>query len=678
MSRLFPICSLTLALAGAISPAAAQSVPSASQRAEPAPLPLGRATSGTVPRGDTARFAIRADSAGVVRLTLGQTPAKVVARLMSPKNAPVRGVTSKARGHETLQIITNETGVYQLQLFAADSTGGAFTVTLQANERLSRDPNKLVAQLLAPWDRRDGPGAAVAAWRGGRTLYAKAFGMANLGYDIPFTATTPTNIGSTSKQFTAFAVMLLVEDGKLTLDDDVRKHIPELPDLGQTVTVRHLLTHTSGYRELYNSLSLTGRRLDESDYVGREEFIPLVQRQPALQNAPGTEFNYNNTAFGLAAMIVARVSKSPFEQFMAERVFRPIGMLHTQVRADVREPVKGATVGYSRGDNGAWRDLGDLGGSMGAGGIYTTLADLQRWAEHLLNPRVGSKGSIAQMMTPYKLNDGKSTGYGFGLFADTQGPQKRVHHGGADVSHRSMLAIYPDLGAGITVQSNDGAFDSNIAFRLAEAFFPELAVKPAVSTAFNAATWDVKKFDEFAGRYALDANPAFVLNFTRAGDTLFTQATGQGKLRIAPTSDTSFAVQGVAASVEFMRDAAKKVIGATLVQGGARQRATRLAANAAPAAPWAPTAAELGRMAGRYYSEELETFWELFMHNGKLMVRQRRLGEGALTATTKDTFNGMSPLGPFTMTLERDRAGQVIGFYAGNSRSRDIRFERVR
>jgi len=286
---------------------------------------------------------------------------------------------------------------------------------------------------------------------------------------------------------------------------------------------------------------------------------------------------------------------------------------------------------------------------------------------------VGTTASIAQMMTPFTLKDGKSTSYGFGLFVDTQNGQKRVQHGGADVSHRSMLALYPDLDAGITAQSNDGAFDSSIAFRLAEVFFPELAPKPAASTAvFDASKYDAKKFDEFTGQYALDAAPAFVLTFSRSGDTLFTQATGQGKFRLVPTSDTSFTVQGIPASVEFGRDAAKKVNAATLVQNGARQRATRQAATAA--ATWTPSAADLTAMSGRYFSDELETFWEFVVVNGKLVARQRRSADVPLTATTKDTFTG----GAITLQLERDRIGQVIGFYVNVARSRDIRFERVR
>ena len=640
--------------------------------AQPA-LTLGTPATGTVSAKDTARYTLRADSSFVVRIRVDQQPGNVALRLMSPKNTLVSTVNATSAGYEELHFVTREGGTHQLQVIAGDSTGGAFRVTLLMNEKLSADPRRRTDQLLAPWNRTDGPGAAVAVWRGGKMVFAKGYGMANLGYDIPFTAATRTNIGSTSKQFTAFAVMLLVEEGKLSLDDDVRKHIPELKDFGQTVTVRNLLTHTSGYRELYNSLVLTGRRIDESDYVGREEFIPLVQRQPTLQNAPGTEFNYNNTAFGLAAMIVSRVAKMPFETFMAQRVFGPIGMTHTQVRADVRVPVKGATVGYSRSAMGIWRDLGDLGGSMGAGGIYTPLGDLQLWAEHLANPKVGTKASIAQMITPFVLKDGKSTGYGFGLFVDTQNGQKRVHHGGADVSHRSMLAMYPDLGAGITVQSNDGAFDSSIAFKLAEAFFPELTPKPAATVAaFDASRYDAKKFDEFAGQYPLDASPAFVLTFSRSGDTLYTQATGQGKLRMTPTSDTSFTLVGVPASIEFVRDAAKKVTAAVLAQNGARQRASRREGPAATT--WAPSAADLAAITGRYFSEELETFWEFAVVNGKPIMRQRRSGDIPLTATAKDTFTG----GSITVTLERDRAGQVIGLYANVTRSRDIRFDRVR
>lgn len=314
---------------------------------------------------------------------------------------------------------------------------------------------------------------------------------------------------------------------------------------------------------------------------------------------------------------------------------------------------------------------------MGAGGIYTTLGDLQRWVAHLANPRVGTRASIAQMMTPYTLSTGKSTGYGLGLFIDQQQSQKRVHHGGADVSHRSMLAIYPDLDAAITVQSNDGRFDSSVAFRIASAFFPELAAKPTTTTAFDAARWDVKQFDPYTGRYAFDQAPGLVLTVGRSADTLHAQLTGQGRFTVLPTSDTTFAVQGVAATLIFLRDDKGQANRLILDQGG-QQRLTRVAAGVAEAPAWKPTVAELQALAGRYFSEELETYWELALVNNQLTVAQRRVPSTTVSPSGKDTMSGVAATGPFTLALERDRNGRVIAFYAGNGRTRDIRFVRVR
>jgi CubicO group peptidase (beta-lactamase class C family) len=639
--------------------------------AQPITLSVGRPVRATLARGDTARYRFDADSNVIARVAVDQISANTLVRILSPRGRVLRTVNATPRGLERPHVEIGEQGIQQIEVIPVDSAVGDFSITLVAREVLSKDPRTFAAQLLAPYDRTDGPGAAVAVWRGGRTLFAKGYGMANLAYTVPFTATTPTNIGSTSKQFTAFAVMLLVEQGKLRLDDDVRKHIPELPDLGRTVTVRNLLTHTSGYRELYNGLSLAGRRFDEGDHVDRSEVISIVQHQPALQNAPGAEFNYNNTGFALTALIVERVSGMTFPEFMQREVFGPIGMTHTMVRSDRHGTVPGATEGYTRGANGEWRTLGDLPASMGAGAIYTTLGDLQRWVENYAHPRVGTAASIAQMMTPFTLTDGKSTGYGMGLFVDTQGPLKRIQHGGADVAHRSMLAYYPEIDAGVTVQSNDAGFDSQMAFRIAQAFFAELTPAPKPKVAGTAAAFDPARFDEFVGRYALDAAPQFVMSFTRSADSLFTQATGQSRLQLTATSDSTFAIRGVEASVTFLRDAQRKVVGLTLNQNGV-QRATRLAGDAPKA--WAPTAVELNAFAGRFFSEELEAYYTISVKDGVLIVENRRSSAVKMAPGAKDTF----VIDATTLIFERDRNGQVIGFYAGNTRTRDVRFARVR
>jgi hypothetical protein len=281
------------------------------------------------------------------------------------------------------------------------------------------------------------------------------------------------------------------------------------------------------------------------------------------------------------------------------------------------------------------------------------------------------------MMTRNILTTGDTSDYGFGLFIDQQRGLRRVHHGGADVAHRSQLVLYPDINAGITVQSNHAQFNSNVAFELAAAFFAD-AMEPekppivagASSAAFDPASYDAEDFDTFVGRYALDPQPDFILTFTRRGDTLYAQATGQQRLRIVPTSDSSFALVGVVASVVFQRNADGAVNGLTLTQNGQQVHATRLA-QADDA--WKPTRADLAEFAGRYFSPEIETYFTIALDEGRLVARQTRLDDANLTAGEKDSFAG----GGFNFSFERDRNGRVIAFYLSNGRTRNVRFERV-
>ena len=216
---------------------------------------------------------------------------------------------------------------------------------------------------------------------------------------------------------------------------------------------------------------MEGRRLDHGDFIDRSEIIDIVQRQPALQNSPGSEFNYNNTAFAMAAAIVERISGQEFHVFMEENVFGPLGMTRTMVRPSPEHIVEEKAEGYTPGPGGIFLEIGDLGGAVGAGSIYSTVGNLQTWIENYADPVVGSPEIVQEMMTRNILTNGDTSGYGLGLFIDDHRGLRRVHHGGADVAHRSQLAYYPEINAGITTQSNHAGFDRSIAFRLAEAFF---------------------------------------------------------------------------------------------------------------------------------------------------------------------------------------------------------------
>ncbi len=657
------------------------SLPAGDVTAQITQLREGRTVAGTLAAGDTIRYAIEAGDDYFLYGEVNQISVDVVVRILDAEGNQIGRYDTPTRGGEKFTRRLGEAGIYTIEVLPCEDETGEYEIILHRLEPIATDPKKLTDQFMAPYDDEDSPGAAIQVWRDGRTLYSKAYGMANLAYGIPFRTDTRTNIGSTSKQFTAFAIMLQVERGLLSLDDDIRKHIPEMPEFEDTITVRHLITHTSGLREFLNLLLMTGRRLDHGDWIDRSEVIAIVQRQPALQNSPGAEWNYNNTAFGLAALIVERTSGQDFHVFMAENVFGPLGMTRTMVRPTPEHIIPGMSEGYTPGSDG-FRQIGDLGGAVGAGGIYSTVEDLQTWVQNFAEPRVGTREIFDEMMTSYVLTNGEETGYGYGLFVDEQGGLRRVHHGGADVAHRSMLVYYPEINAGLTVQSNHAGFNSNVAYELGAEFFADAMTdeEAAAETAaeageteaeFDPEAYDPEDFDEFVGRYSLDASPDFVLAFTREGDTFYTQGTGQSRVEIRPTAEDTFELVGVEASVVFQRNDEGEVDGLTLNQNG-QYHATRLADDEAAARE--PTVEELADYAGRYFSTELETFYVIALEEERLVLHHRRLDEATLTAGAEDTFSG----GGFTFTFERDRNGEVIGFYLSNGRTRDVRFERVR
>jgi CubicO group peptidase (beta-lactamase class C family) len=529
-----------------------------------------------------------------------------------------------------------------------------------------------VDQIMAGLTGPETPGGVVAVIRGGRVAFQRAYGMANLTHDIPFSVETRTNIGSTSKQFTAFALALLAERGQLSLDDDVRAHVPELPDLGETVTLRHLLTHTSGYREFLNTLAIGGWRLDEADHIGREEIVTVVQRQPTLQNSPGAEFNYNNTGYALAAMVVERVTGEPFPAWMQTHVFEPLGMTATVVRATPREIVPNSAQGYGpHGDGGGFREFRDIGAAMGAGGIYTTVADLALWMGNLRTAELGGREVIRRMTTPNVLTTGDTTEYGLGLMMSQTRGLRTIHHGGADAAHRSHFAYYPDLDAGLVVLSNNAAFDGSIPGRIADVFFgdrmeprEETPEPPAVlPTTFDPDSYDPASFDIYVGRYELAVQPGFILTFRREGDRLIGQATGQPAFPLTPTSDSTFTIAAVQASVTFHTDESGQVTGLTLHQNG-NHAARRL-----------PAEVDLTPFEGRYYSDELETSYTATVEDGRLVLRHRRGGAITLAHVSGDSFAGRAPL--TQVEFDRDDAGNVSAFRASFVRARDIVFERV-
>jgi len=430
------------------------------------------------------------------------------------------------------------------------------------------------------------PGCAVGVGLDGRPALQRAYGMADLEHDVPNAAGTIFEAGSVSKQFTAAAVLLLARDGKLSLEDAVRKYIPELPayaegsggappkalraeggpDYGVPLTIRHMLTHTSGLRDWGEVAGIAGwprgRRVHTHAHV-----LDIVSRQKALNFTPGTDWSYSNTGYNLAAIIVSRVSGQTFADFSRDRLFRPLGMTHTSWRDDYTRIVKGRAVAYDSTPDGYHEDM-PFENVHGNGGLLTTVGDLLRWNENFVTPAVGDAAFLKEEQTPGRFNDGRAHDYALGLYVRPWRGVPEVSHSGSTAGYRAFLARYPDQHLSVAVLCNAGdANATQYAHAVAEAYLGGV-LKPAAAPAgggrgaaqgtpaFQADAADVASYP---GRYTSDEAET-VLTVAKDGADLVITRRPDTTLRMRPVSRDVFAVPTLG-TVTFRRDQGRQVTG---------------------------------------------------------------------------------------------------------------------
>lgn len=616
-------------------------------------------------------YTIELDSAQYVHGFVNQKTVDVAVKILNSEDQIVASFDGPAKGPENFYFETKSAGKYKVLVTPFEEKEGKYSIELSIVEPLATEPNKRVSQLMTPYTGEDVPGAAILVLKNDKTLFEEAYGMANLTYKIPFKVTTPTNIGSTSKQFTAFAIQMLADRGELSLDDDIRKYFPEIPDFGKTVTVRHLLTHTSGYREFLNTLGMTGRSMNSP--LDREMIFKILKNQPELQNEPGAEWNYNNTGFVLLAALVEKVTDVPFPEWMQQNVFLPLDMHNTMVRADQNEIVPGRSQGYNLNKVGEYQEVEDLAGAMGAGGIYTTIGDLAKWVKNFRDPKVGNAKIFQEMTTPYVLTNGDTTNYGLGLFVEEKNGLKTIHHGGSDMAHRSMLMYFPEINAAVITQSNFSNFAGNSAEKIAEIFLSQyydnkegknedLAVGSTEDYIYQ-----IEKFDAVTGRYELEEAPGFILTFKREGARIFGQATGQPEFGLKAISDSVFLLQGVDAKITFHLKDDGSANSITLHQNG-NHPAKRI--------HWEPTTELMEEFTGTFYSEEIETVYKVALQEEGLALSTYQVTDQLeLTPADEDSFSASFPLAE--VKYLRDDKGEIHGFQVSNGRARGIYFEKM-
>ena len=328
--------------------------------------------------------------------------------------------------------------------------------------------------------RPDAPGCALAVYRDGRIAYERGYGIADLEHDVPITPASVFYVGSLSKQFTAFAVALAASEGKLSIDDDVRKWIPELPDYGARLTLRHLLHHTSGLRDYNTLFDIAGRRNDEA--FDNQIVLGIVARQRALNFPPGEQYLYSNSGYVLLSLVVERATGEPLAAYAKKRIMEPLGMRDTQFYDDVTRVVKNRAFAYDRTAAGGLHDNTPHSQRTGAGGVLTTVRDLLAWDNNFYEPKVGTKAVIAAMQQPGSLNSGKPLTYAYGLQIGEYRGEPIVEHGGSLGGYRAHLIRFPRAHASVACLCNFGTSDpGSRARRVADVVLHDRFTSPAPS-----------------------------------------------------------------------------------------------------------------------------------------------------------------------------------------------------
>ena len=334
---------------------------------------------------------------------------------------------------------------YFLLLFVISSTVYSFG---QIKESQSID------SIFTEWNKTDVPGCALGIIRDGKLIYAKGYGMANMEYDIPNSASSVFRIGSTSKQFTAASIVLLAEKDKLSLDDNLKSLFPDFPEYAEKITIRHLLNHTSGIRDYLQISYLKG--LGDDDYYTDGDVMNWLTNQSDLNFNPGEEFLYSNSGYWLLGQIVKKVSGKNMADFAHEEIFGPLAMNNTHFHNDHTQIVKNRASGYVPSGNDGYKISMTTLDMIGDGGIFTTINDIKKWDDSYYNSNVLSKRFWDMMTQQGILNSGEVIDYASGLDIGEYKGLKTIRHGGAFVGFRAELLRFPEQRLSIAIFANRG------------------------------------------------------------------------------------------------------------------------------------------------------------------------------------------------------------------------------
>jgi CubicO group peptidase (beta-lactamase class C family) len=536
--------------------------------------------------------------------------------------------------------------------------------------------NAKVDSIFERYTKPGSPGCALAVMKDGEIVYKQGYGLANVEHHVPILPSTVFNIGSMAKQFTAFAIALLEDEGKLSFDDSLHKYLPEMHDFGKTITIRHLIHHTSGLRGSFPELLALAEWRD-TDATTTEDVYWLLKAQRELNFHPGEEFLYVNSNYVLLALICERVSGQSFAEFCENRIFGPLGMTRSVINDSFIKMIPGRACGYYE-EKSCWFNAPLTDSVIGPTNVYTTVEDLAKWDENFYTAVVGGRDVIERVHQPGRLNDGAELDYAFGLMV---GPTHQhrgwqvVEHGGGQGGYGSWMVRFPELYLSVVVLFNHFLWEMReYAVKVADLFLedrPEQQAAAEKSAAPKEAaapvTLSAEQLEKKAGTY-FNANRAALREVTCAEGRLQYQ-----RFDLVPLSENRFFIEKEPEiQVEFCPTAEGTPAGVKTISPSGEYGYDRVEAVSL-------TADDLAQYAGRYYSPELDIYWTIVARDDHLVAGRRKYVDSRLTPLFADAFSDdwlpiMGYPTTYLVVFERDERDTITGLRVSGTRVRNLKF----
>lgn len=525
-----------------------------------------------------------------------------------------------------------------------------------------------VDELFAEWVKPDSPGCAIAIIQEGEIIYAHGYGMADLERDIAISPKSIFDIGSTSKQFTAMCIALLVHQEKLSLEDDVQDYITEIVKYEHPITIRHLVHHTSGIRDYLSLMELASMRL-ENEYPD-EEVIGLISQQKELNFVPGEEYLYSNSGYLLLAEVVKRVSGHSLREFADEHIFNPLGMKNTHFHDDFTEIVKERAMGYSPNDQGGYRIDMSIFDVVGDGCVYTNVEDLFIWDNNFYNNTLGGYGQdlIEMVTTVGTLNNGEPLVYAFGLEVEEYKGLRIVHHSGSWMGYGAELIRFPEQRFSVICLSNSSSINpSRLTKQVADLYLHEL---------FTVLKNDSEKSETEKFKLSVrDLESKIGIYFCSKTGSVCELSMKEGKLisdvfdltfQIVPTGQNQFIAIDIPYDINFTfgnSDSDKYNNFQIQAEGGTTYSYTRMKTEDV-------SPDQRQDFVGDYYCEELNTYYKIILKDDTLQYSKKYYPPEILKFIADDLFFWTY----ITFRFSRDTKNQVNGFSLGAGRVKNLKF----